>query len=41
MNGALRAVCLQFPQCKTEAEAIQLIEDALTLLSGMLRGLSS
>jgi AcrR family transcriptional regulator len=40
VSGALRAVCLEFPKCRGEAEADELIDDSLTLLAGMLAGLS-
>ena len=39
LGGALRAVCLEFPRCKSETEAFKLIEDALLLYSGLLSGL--
>jgi AcrR family transcriptional regulator len=39
-RGALRAVCLQFPKCRSEAEAAELIDDALLLFSGLLDGLT-
>jgi AcrR family transcriptional regulator len=40
VSGALRAVCLEFPKCKSESEAERLIGDSLVLLAGMLSGLS-
>jgi AcrR family transcriptional regulator len=39
LSGALKSVCLQFPDCKNEAEALQLIEVTLLLFSGLLSGL--
>jgi AcrR family transcriptional regulator len=39
LNGALRAVCLQFPRLRGDAEADQLIENVLTLCAGMLSAL--
>jgi AcrR family transcriptional regulator len=41
VSGALRAVCLEFPKCRGESEAGKLIDDSLTLLAGMLGGLSA
>jgi AcrR family transcriptional regulator len=40
LRGALGAVCLEFPKCKTDGEARQLTDDALRLFSGLLSGLS-
>jgi AcrR family transcriptional regulator len=39
LAGALRAVCLEFPKCKTEGDAEQLIDAALVLFAGLLQGL--
>lgn len=39
LSGSLRAVCLQFPKCRSEAEAAQLVDDAVMLIGGMLGGL--
>jgi AcrR family transcriptional regulator len=39
LSGALKAVCLQFPTCKTEVDALKLIEETLLLFSGLLSGL--
>jgi AcrR family transcriptional regulator len=41
LNGALRAVCLEFPECRSEVEAIRLIDDGLLLISGLLKGLTA
>ena len=40
LSGALKAVCLQFPRCKNEAEAGELIDQTLLLFSGLLSGLA-
>jgi AcrR family transcriptional regulator len=39
LSGALRALCLEFPKCRNQAEATQLIDTALHLYSGLLSGL--
>jgi hypothetical protein len=41
LTGALRAVCMQFPKLKSDAEADRFIEEALLLCSGLLAGLES
>jgi len=37
--GALRAVCLRLPRCRSRADASELIEQALLHFSGLLSGL--
>jgi AcrR family transcriptional regulator len=41
LTGALRAVCMQFPKLKNDAEAVRFIDEALFLCSGLLAGLDS
>jgi AcrR family transcriptional regulator len=36
LSGALRALCLEFPKCRTRQDATQLIDDALVLFAGLL-----
>lgn len=39
LSGALRAACLELPNCRTQADAERLIDDALLVFSGLLAGL--
>ena len=41
LTGALRAVCMQFPKLRTDAEADRFIDEALLLCSGLLAGLDA
>lgn len=40
VEGALGAVCLKLPKCRTDTEADQLIDSALLLFAGLLSGLA-
>jgi AcrR family transcriptional regulator len=36
LSGALRALCLEFPKCRTQQDATKLIDDAMVLFAGLL-----